>query len=162
MARARYFCVATKTSFELNKDNKIKVAPITKVVLFPNMDVGIKSVLYLVWEESQADPSADNEVHVDAENNIIRLVQTKSNGDKKYVSWLAIPCRGVKWNDTFEQEKDVQDTALDFVGDMFGEYYTARMKYINGMIAKGMSDEQMQAIGIATEEIEKARHHHLN
>lgn len=160
MARARYFCVATKTSFEIDKDNKIKVAPMTKVILYPNMDVGIKSVLYLVWVESQAEPSADNEVQVDAENNVIRLVQKKSNGEKKYTSWLAIPCRGVKWNDTFEQEKDVQDTALDFVSDMFADYYTARMKYIQSMISGGASDEQMQAIGITTEEIEKNRHHH--
>lgn len=159
MARTRYFCVATKTTIETNKNNKIKVAPVTKVILFVDMNVGIKSILYMIWAESQAGHSTDNEVLVDADNNVFHLIQKNADGSKKDITWSAVPCRGVKWNDTFEQVGDIQNVALDFVGDMYAEYSVARMKHINTMIASGMTDEQIQATGVTTDEIEKAKRH---
>lgn len=156
--RTRYFCVATKTTIETDKDNKLKVAPHTQVILFANMNSGIKSVLYMIWKESQNDPSANNEVRVDAENNMFCLLQMKKDGTAKTTVWSAIPCRGVKWDDTFKQVEDIKDVALDFVGNMYADYDVNRTKYIQGLLGDNLTDEQLQAIGITADEIEKARH----
>lgn len=129
------------------------------MVLYMNMNVGIKSVLYKLWKESQTDSTANNEFHIDAENNLFSLVQTDTAGMKKMVTWLVLPCRGVKWNDTFTPVEDIQDAALDFVGDMVGEYNAARNQFIAGLIADGLPDEDIQAAGVTPEEIAKVKLH---
>ena len=140
MSRTRYFCVATKTTIETDKDNKIKVAPETQVILFVNMDVGIRSILYTLWAESQTEPSADNEVRVDVQNNMFHLVQKMADGTTKYVTWLAIPCCGIKGDDGIKPVKEIENSAIDFVGEMYAKYSTARTNYINSMISNGMTD----------------------
>lgn len=159
MAKSRYFCVAAKTTIHTDNENKITTAPATQMVLYMNMNVGIKSVLYKLWKESQTDSTANNEFHIDAENNLFSLVQTDAAGMKKMVTWLALPCRGVKWNDTFTPVEDIQDAALDFVGDMVGEYNAARNQFIAGLIADGLPDEDIQAAGVTPEEIAKVKLH---
>ena len=158
MSRTRYFCVATKTTIETDKDNKIKVAPETQVILFVNMDVGIRSILYTLWAESQTEPSADNEVRVDVQNNMFHLVQKMADGTTKYVTWLAIPCCGIKGDDGIKPVKEIENSAIDFVGEMYAKYSTARTNYINSMISNGMTDEQIQHAGVTSEELEKVRH----
>lgn len=159
MAKSRYFCVAAKTTIHTDNENKITTAPATQMVLYMNMNVGIKSVLYKLWKESQTDSTANNEFHIDAENNLFSLVQTDAAGMKKMVTWLVLPCRGVKWNDTFTPVEDIQDAALDFVGDMVGEYNAARNQFIAGLIADGLPDEDIQAAGVTPEEIAKVKLH---
>lgn len=159
MAKSRYFCVAAKTTIHTDNENKITTAPATQMVLYMNMNVGIKSVLYKLWKESQTDSTANNEFHIDAENNLFSLVQTDTAGMKKMVTWLVLPCRGVKWNDTFTPVEDIQDAALDFVGDMVGEYNAARNQFIAGLIADGLPDEDIQAAGVTPEEIAKVKLH---
>ena len=159
MAKSRYFCVAAKTTIHTDNENKITTAPATQMVLYMNMNVGIKSVLYKLWKESQTDSTANNEFHIDAENNLFSLVQTDAAGMKKMVTWLVLPCRGVKWNDTFTPVEDIQDAALDFVGDMYAEYNLARVKYITEMISEGVSDDEIQAAGITPEEVSKEKLH---
>lgn len=159
MARSRYFCVAAKTTIETNKDDKIVSSPDTNVVLHVTMEVGIKSILYALWKEAQDNSGAENEVHIDAERNVFRLSQKQEDGMMRLVTWMALPCRGVKWNDTFEPVDDAEDNALDFVGDMYAEYNVARMKYIAKMLAEGASDEDIRLTGVTAEEIEKARQH---
>lgn len=129
------------------------------MVLYLNMNVGIKSVLYKLWKESQSDSTVNNEFHIDAKNNLFSLIQTDTAGMKKMVTWLVLPCRGVKWNDTFTPVEDIQNTALDFVGDMYAEYSLARDKFIADMISDGVSDEDIQAAGITPEEVSKVKHH---
>lgn len=110
MAKSRYFCVAAKTTIHTDNENKITTAPATQMVLYLNMNVGIKSVLYKLWKESQSDSTVNNEFHIDAKNNLFSLIQTDTAGMKKMVTWLVLPCRGVKWNDTFTPVEDIQNT----------------------------------------------------
>lgn len=159
MAKSHYFCVAAKTTIHTNNENKITTTPETQMVLYVNMDVGVKSVLYKLWAEAQSDTVVNNEINIDAENNLFRLVQTDPAGMKKMVTWLVLPCRGVKWNDTFAPVENIQDEALDFVGDMVGEYNAARNQFIAGLIADGLPDEDIQTAGVTPEEIAKVKLH---
>lgn len=96
MAKARYFCIATKTSVTTDANDQIVVAPETNVYLYQSMDIGVKSILYLLWLETQKSHDAENNIEVDAETNTFRLTQGQSNGNKRTITWTAVPCSGVK------------------------------------------------------------------
>lgn len=152
MARAHYFCIATKTSVTIDANEQIVVAPETNVYLYQNMNSGVKSILYLLWQDAQQLRDAQNSVEVDAESNIFRLTSKNSNGNKRTVIWTAVPCNGIKNQGKFNTIPEPSNEALDFVSMAYADYEAGRKAMVNGLLNEGATEEELREAGITPDE----------
>lgn len=152
MAKARYFCIATKTSVTTDANDQIVMAPETNVYLYPSMDIGVKSILYLLWLETQKSHDAENNIEVDAETNTFRLTQDQSNGNKRTITWTAVPCSGVKNQNEFEAVPAIDNKALDFVSLAYAGYEVGRKAMVNGLLDEGETEDELRDAGVTSDE----------
>lgn len=152
MAKARYFCIATKTSVTTDANDQIVVAPETNVYLYQSMDIGVKSILYLLWLETQKSHDAENNIEVDAETNTFRLTQDQSNGNKRTITWTAVPCSGVKNQNEFEAVPAIDNKALDFVSLAYAGYEVGRKAMVNGLLDEGETEDELHDAGVTPDE----------
>ena len=152
MAKARYFCIATKTSVTTDANDQIVVAPETNVYLYQSMDIGVKSSLYLLWLETQKSHDAENNIEVDAETNTFRLTQDQSNGNKQTITWTAVPCSGVKNQNEFEAVPAIDNKALDFVSLAYAGYEVGRKAMVNGLLDEGETEDELRDAGVTPDE----------
>lgn len=152
MAKARYFCIATKTSVTTDANDQIVMAPETNVYLYQSMDIGVKSILYLLWLETQKSHDAENNIEVDAESNTFRLTQEQSNGDKRTITWTAVPCSGVKNQNEFETVPAIDNKALDFVSLAYAGYEVGRKAMVNGLLGEQATEDELRDAGVTLDE----------
>lgn len=152
MAKARYFCIATKTSVTTDANDQIVMAPETNVYLYQSMDIGVKSILYLLWLETQKSHDAENNIEVDAETNTFRLTQDQSNGNKRTITWAAVPCSGVKNQNEFEAVPAIDNKALDFVSLAYAGYEVGRKAMVNGLLDEGETEDELRDAGVTPDE----------
>ena len=142
MAKARYFCIATKTSVTTDANDQIVVAPETNVYLYQSMDIGVKSILYLLWLETQKSHDAENNIEVDAETNTF----------KRTITWTAVPCSGVKNQNEFEAVPAIDNKALDFVSLAYAGYEVGRKAMVNGLLDEGETEDELRDAGVTPDE----------
>lgn len=152
MAKARYFCIATKTSVTTDANDQIVMAPETNVYLYQSMDIGVKSILYLLWLETQKSHDAENNIEVDAETNTFRLTQDQSNGNKRTITWTAVPCSRVKNQNEFEAVPAIDNKALDFVSLAYAGYEVGRKAMVNGLLDEGETEDELRDAGVTPDE----------
>ena len=152
MAKARYFCIATKTSVTTDANDQIVMAPETNVYLYQSMDIGVKSILYLLWLETQKSHDAENNIEVDAETNTFRLTQNQSNGNKRTITWTAVPYSGVKNQNEFEAMPAIDNKALDFVSLAYAGYEVGRKAMVNGLLDEGETEDELRDAGVTPDE----------
>lgn len=152
MAKARYFCIATKTSVTTDANDQIVMAPETNVYLYQSMDIGVKSILYLLWLETQKSHDSENNIEVDAETNTFRLTQNQSNGNKRTITWTAVPCSGVKNQNEFEAMPAIDNKALDFVSLAYAGYEVGRKAMVNGLLDEGETEDELRDAGVTPDE----------
>ena len=85
-------------------------------------------------------------------SNTFRLTQDQSNGNKRTITWTAVPCSGVKNQNEFEAVPAIDNKALDFVSLAYAGYEVGRKAMVNGLLDEGETEDELRDAGVTPDE----------